>query len=278
MTVPLTALRERLPEVEGRRVEVIGDGWDSEVHVVDGSWVVRVPRRAQVAAEVRAEIALLAELGPTLPVAVPRVEAVGPAAEGWFAYRLIEGTPLRPGAPAGEVAAFLSALHRFPFDRAVELGVRRPDWEAALAGRLEEFSSRVLPLLDPDERALAERRFAEFWSDPAHFGFRPAVIHADLGPEHLLCGPDGRLVGVIDWTDAHIGDPALDFAWLLTGLGDRFAADLLDAYEGDVDATFVERAAFFHLLGPWYEVLYGVDFGLPEYVDSGLAGVRARLR
>jgi aminoglycoside phosphotransferase (APT) family kinase protein len=278
VAIPLNTLRERLPSLVGNRVDVIHDGWDSEVHVVDGTWVVRIPRRAQVAAEVRAEIALLAELGPTLPVAVPSAEAVGPAQEGWFAYRLIEGTPIQPGAPAAEVAAFLSALHRFPVERAADLGVRRPEWEAAVSGRLGEFSSRVVPMLEPHERALARRRFAEFLSDPANFSFRPALIHADLGPEHLLCDPDGRLVGVIDWTDAHIGDPALDFAWLLTGLGDRFAADLLAAYDGDVDATFAGRAAFFQLLGPWYEVLYGVDFGLPRYVESGLAGVRERLR
>lgn len=276
--VPLTALRERLPGLVGERVVAIGDGWDSEVHVVDGTWVVRVPRRPQVAAAVRAEIAFLRRVGPTLPVAVPRVEAVGPPEEGWFAYRLIEGTPIAPGAPAGDVAAFLSALHRFPVGRAVELGLPHPDWEESVGRRLDEFSTRVAPLLAPDERAQARRRFAEFRENPSNFRFRPAVIHADLGPEHLLCGADGRLVGVIDWTDAHVGDPALDFAWLLTGLGEKFGTDLLSAYEGEVGGTFFDRAAFFHLLGPWHEVLYGVDYGLPHYVESGLAGVRARLR
>jgi aminoglycoside phosphotransferase (APT) family kinase protein len=276
--VPLAALRERLPGLVGERVVPITDGWDSEVHVVDETWVVRVPRRPQVAAEFRAEIALLQELGPTLPVAVPRVEAVGPPDEGWFAYRLIDGVPIQRSAYAGEVAAFLTALHRFPVDRAVELGLRCPDWRESVCARLDEFTSRVVPLLEPDERALAERRFSEFRENPDNFAFRPAVIHADLGPEHLLCAPDGRLVGVIDWTDAHVGDPALDFAWLLTSLGARFASELLAAYEGEVGATFVDRAAFFHLVGPWYEVLYGVDFDRPRYVESGLAGVRERLR
>jgi aminoglycoside phosphotransferase (APT) family kinase protein len=276
--VPLAALREQLPGLVGEHVVGISDGWDSEVHVVDGTWVVRLPRRPQVAAAARAEIALLRELGPTLPLAVPHVEAVGPPEEGWFAYRLIEGTPIGPGAPAGEVAGFLSALHRFPVDRAVELGLPHPDWEQSLASRLDGFSSRVAPLLEPDERSLAARRFAEFREDRANFSFQPAVIHADLGREHMLCDPEGRLVGVIDWTDAHVGDPALDFAWLLTGLGARFASELLDAYEGEVDPTFVDRAAFYHLLGPWHEVFYGVVFGLPQYVESGLAGVRERLR
>ncbi len=276
--MPLAALREQLPGLVGDHVVAIADGWDSEVHVLDGTWVLRVPRRPEVAAEIHAEIALLRELGPTLPVTVPRVEAVGPPEDAWFAYRLIEGSPIRPGARAVEVAAFLSALHRFPVERAAELGLPCPVWEESVGRRLDEFSSRVTPLLEPPERSLADRRFAEFRENPANFAFRPAVIHADLGPEHMLCDPDGRLVGVIDWTDAHVGDPALDFAWLLKGLGASFAAELVAAYEGDVQATFVDRAAFFHLLGPWHEVLYGVDFGLPQHVESGLAGVRERLR
>jgi aminoglycoside phosphotransferase (APT) family kinase protein len=274
---PLAELREQLPGLVGERVETISEGWDSEVHVLDGTWIVRVPKRPQVAAEVRAEIALLAELGPTLPVAVPQAEAVGPPDEGWFAYRFIDGAPMRRAAQADGVAAFLSALHRFPVERAVELGIRRPDWTASLADRLDEFSSRVAPLLEPGERRRALDRFAEFQGEPANFAFRPALIHADLGPEHMLCDPAGRLVGVIDWTDAQVGDPALDFSWLLTGLGERFASELLEAYEGEIDEAFRARVAFSHLLGPWHEVLYGVDFGLPQYVESGLAGVRERL-
>src|SRR4029453_6567595 len=50
--------------------------------------------------------------------------------------------------------------------------------------------------------------------DEAHTltGFDPVAIHGDVLPEHLRCR-DGRLVGVIDWGDPRIGDPALDYAW-----------------------------------------------------------------
>jgi len=81
------------------------------------------------------------------------------------------------------------------------------------------------------------------------------------------------LTGVIDWSDAHIGDPAIDLAWLLYGSG-HFAA-VRDAYRAD--ETVCARARDWHQLGPWHEVLFGLDTDQPEFVASGLAGVRSRL-
>ena len=42
-----------------------------------------------------------------------------------------------------------------------------------------------------------------------------AVIHGDFTDDHILLeSVDGRLAGVIDFTDACLGDPAYDFAFL----------------------------------------------------------------
>ncbi len=44
---------------------------------------------------------------------------------------------------------------------------------------------------------------------------------------------DGEWIrAVTDWNDARIGDPALDLAWLLKGLGEVFGNELLAAYAG----------------------------------------------
>ena len=276
MTLPLAALRERIP-VTAARVDRMEQGWDFDVYVVDGEWMVRVPRRPAIARRVAAEVALLERLAPALPVAVPRFDAVGDDGVPWVAYRRLEGETLGPGADAGSVAAFLSALHAFPSEVAVAAGIPAPEPRAAMAEEVAEFEARVLPLLDPGERRRAAAAFRAYLEDDAGFDFRPAPIHADLGPEHLLFGPDGRLRAVIDWTDARIGDPALDFAWLLHGLGDAFADELIEAYAGRPDDALRERAGFFHMLGPWHEVTYGLAEGFPHYVESGLAGVRARL-
>jgi len=100
------------------------------------------------------------------------------------------------------------------------------------------------------------------------------LIHGDLGPDHLLVEGD-ELAGVVDWTDAKIGDPALDLAWVLHGSGASFAAALAATYGVTVELS--ERARGWHQLGPWHEVTYGIDTAQDAFVESGLAGLLDRL-
>ena len=39
-----------------------------------------------------------------------------------------------------------------------------------------------------------------------------ALAHADLHPGHLLLADDARVIGVLDWTEARVDDPAIDLA------------------------------------------------------------------
>ena len=42
---------------------------------------------------------------------------------------------------------------------------------------------------------------------------RLAICHGDFQPSNFLCA-DGRVTGVIDWENAHIGDPREELGWL----------------------------------------------------------------
>jgi len=250
-------------------VEVVEDGWDSLVLEVGGGWIVRVPRREEVRATLATEVRLLPELAPTLPVPIPRFELV---ARDGVAYRKLPGVPIDPSRAAlGEQAGrFLAALHAFPVERARELGV--PSHDLDWRDRYRTFTREVLDAAGPVLGPEAEAMVAQYLEDDANFAFAPRLLHADLGPAHLLA-VDDELTGVIDWGDARIGDPALDFAWLLQ---QPFAEAVLAAY-GDHDPELPERALFYHRLGPWYELHYGLFFDRPEFVESGLVGVRSRL-
>ena len=236
----------------------LDDGWDFKVLVVEDEWVVRWPRHRLAVEAIEKEVALLPALAPLLPVAVPQFEYV--SREPWLvAYRLIRGEPLVDEDPDG-VRAFLDALHGIGV---ADFPAPRPDWVEEYREQAEEFRRRVLPLLDVDERSRGEALLAE---TETLTGFEPAVTHSDLGPTHLRVR-DGRLAGVIDWGDARIGDPAIDYAWLLHG-----------PFPGwEVDDELRRRAVIYHRIGPWFEVHYGVFTERPQWVESGLAGVRERL-
>ena len=103
----------------------------------------------------------------------------------------------------------------------------------------------------------------------------PRLVHGDLGPEHIRV-VDDVVTGVIDWGDCGVGDPALDLAWTRYGSGPDFAAALEAAYSPDDEV--LARGVDWHLLGPWHEVLYGLDTDQPAYVESGLAGATTRLQ
>jgi aminoglycoside phosphotransferase (APT) family kinase protein len=245
----------------------VEDGYDFAVALVDGEWAFRFPRWDRPARMLEIEAALLPALGPALPVAVPRFEHVAREPEPFVAYRLIDGTPLQDEDPQG-IAAFLTALHAFD---AAGTPVDCPDTRSAFAEQCERFRETVAPLLEPGERGRAESLFAEAESLQ---GFEPALLHADLGPAHLLCR-NGRLVGVIDWSDTRIGDPALDFGWLLHR--HPRGEEILAAYGGPVDDGFRTRALFYHRLAPWFEADYGVFTKQLGHVTAGLAGIRERL-
>ena len=262
-------VEELFPQLRPRTVVAIEEGWDSLVLEVNGEWIVRLPRREQVREWLGTEIRVLPELAPMLPVPIPRFEHV---TEAGVAYRKLPGAPIDDPRPAlgHQAGRFLAALHAFPVERARKLGV--PSHDLDWRDRYREFTRQVLgaagPLLGPE----AEAMVAEYLDEDSNFAFAPRLIHADLGPAHLLADGD-ELTGVIDWGDVRIGDPALDFAWLLR---QPFADAVLAAY-GDHDAGLPKRALFFHRLGPWYELHYGLYFDKPEFVGSGLAGIRSRL-
>jgi aminoglycoside phosphotransferase (APT) family kinase protein/8-oxo-dGTP pyrophosphatase MutT (NUDIX family) len=248
-------------------------GWDSIMTVVEGRWIDRVPRFPDSAAQLTNETRLMPRLAPLLPLTAP-VPIVLEEAPLRVRHVMVPGfaAPVfmldaEDGRLMGE---FLRTLHDMPVNIYVESGI--PDEVAAraeLLATLERMLHRVLPLVPErlkDQGGELLRRIA--LRTPA------TLIHGDLGPEHVM-SQDGRITGVIDWSDARIGDPALDLSWALYGTPEPFAEAVVTAYGATDDE--LSRALDWYRLGPWYEVLWGQGPGGQEFIESGLSGVIERL-
>ena len=267
-------------------------GWDSLTLLVNGDTIVRFARRPDVAARLAREAALLPSLADALPLAVPRFTLTCPDPAGglrFVGYPAISGEPLSPDTvtPATETSlaeqlgAFLSALHGFPVAEAVRLGAEggtAADWRAELGRLYGEVRAHVLPrLADGDERARVEALWEGYLADDATFAFAPALIHRDLGTEHILHDPAGRLTGVIDWGDASIGDPAQDFIGVYRTLGADFARRVHAHYARRVDSTFWRRVRFYAAIVPFFEIIFGSLEGDEGHVAAGLAALRGQM-
>ncbi|HEX7166846.1 MAG TPA: phosphotransferase [Acidimicrobiales bacterium] len=262
-------------------IAAIEGGWASWTFDV-GGWIVRFPRNDDVADAARRELRLLPALAGRLPVATPV-----PTHEGmwrgrpFFAYRRIPGRPMgaTDGTPAflDALAGALRALHAFPVDEAAGLLGVDPTIAAWRRWYVDvwnaEFEPCALPALAPQLRAAVAE---EFWRVvDGDLAFAPTLTHRDLGPEHVLVDDStGLPVGVIDFEDASIGDPVMDFVAPVRLFG-RAAWDAL-ARGRDLGQAPEARLGFYTWCSALHHVVYGVREGVAAEVDSGIATLRAR--
>ncbi|MEV4262369.1 phosphotransferase [Kribbella sp. NPDC049584] len=242
------------------------EGWDSEAWI-EGPWIHRSPRRPAVRPRLLAEATLLPWLAPQLPLPVPVPELT----DSGVRHLMLPGSPFTDGRTAigRELGAFLKALHAVDLVEAVARGaLDAATADAEKASFLEDCRTQIVPLLPAEART----RALDLLDRVARV--RTSLIHCDLGPDHILM-TDGRITGIIDWTDAVIGDPALDLCWPLNDAPAAVRAGLLDVYQPTADQ--VERAADWARLSPWYGVHRGLLLNLPDDVADGLRDVLSRL-
>ena len=275
-------IRGGVPELDVSSLRFFAEGWDYELWEAGGGLLFRLPKREECVAPLAVEARLLAALAGRLPLAVPRPEHV---CDGFFSYRKLPGTSLartelNASSAAGAssaIGAFLTKLHAVPVDLAHGAGVTVYTTET-WRDHYREFRALcdrvVSPLLTAPERTAVDEFWNFFVEDDRHFAFRPALVHRDLGLEHILVDGDGDPSGVIDFADAAVGDPAIDFVALPhNGL----RRPTLAAYEGPVDGTFLDRVIAYWQIGPFHEVLYGIEIEDRTFAESGLEGVRERV-
>lgn len=220
---------------------VARQGHDNRTFRLGKDLVVRMPSAAGYVDAVAVEDRWLPVLAPHLPVPVPEPVAVGEPGEGypfaWSVRRWVSGEPLEPTgiaspAVAADVAGFLRALH----------GIRASDGPPA--GERTSFRGAHLSVYDRDvRRALAAIGWAidadaaeAIWEDALAWSWQaaPVWVHGDVAAANLLAS-GGRLVGVIDFGQMGVGDPACDLVLAWTGLDASGRRLLRDAVGLDDD-------------------------------------------
>lgn len=203
-------------------------------------WILRLPRRPDVMTRSKSEAAALAMLRHHLPIAVPDWQI--------FSEDLI-GYPMLPGLPGltfdpttyavtwhfdkdaplfvETLGAAIAALHAIPRVSATEAGMA-PNTVTDVRHKLRTDLDRVkgefkIPAAKWDD-------WQAWLSDDSYWPPVTVVVHGDLYVGHVMVQPDGRVVGMIDWTEARLGDPAIDLIGHIKGFGPESLPALIQAY------------------------------------------------
>lgn len=242
------AVASHAPRYHGVDLRELGGGLDHSAFLVR-DLVVRVADPG-ARAEVTREAELLRVVAAHLSVPVPVPRFADPI-HGVLGYQLLPGRPLlgraAPEGAAARLGRVLRELHGIP---RAEIGDCAPVDPAEPDEWLDDLRGPA-PLL----RILHATRLR---------AARELVLaHADLGAEHVL-ESDGQVTGIIDWADAAVTDPALDFARLYRDFGRAFLDAVLLAYGSDIP-EFRQRITFFARCAALEDLTCGRGSGREEY-------------
>ncbi|MDQ1041582.1 macrolide phosphotransferase [Streptomyces sp. V3I8] len=288
----LTTARDRGLELRRESAVLDETGWDFRVlHGVDtggARWILRVPRRPDVAAAVDVEARLLALVRDRLPVAVPHWRI---ADRELVAYPRLAGEPAasedvvtfrlhwridRQNPPQSYVEALgrcMAALHATPVEEAAATGipVRRLDGVRARFGEQLVLGRAELGMHDT-----WWGRGRRWLDDDALWSPRSVLVHGDLHPGHTLVDDTGNLVGVLDWSDAEVGDPGTEFVEAARKFEPSMLDDLLAAYAAHGGQTWPGLARHVREGIAFAPLTLGV-LGLTSDQERYVEAARARL-
>ncbi len=235
-------------------VAPLGGGASNAMFLVDrgeGHWVLRRPSRVALERAnegMRREYRLLAGLGGT-DVPHPAVVALCDDHEvlGCTFYLMERVNGVNP-LPVPEALDDEEHRSQVAFAMVDALGrLHEVDWESAGLGDLghpEHFHERQVArwsrqLASYEGRQMPGIEQVTAWLEanlPDHF--EPTIMHGDFHMLNALIAPDppGRVVAILDWETATIGDPLLDLAgfcevWIpATGEGWPSTEELVERY------------------------------------------------
>ncbi|HUI48196.1 MAG TPA: phosphotransferase family protein [Acidimicrobiia bacterium] len=224
--------------------------------ISDGTtqWVLRRPPLGHVlptAHDMAREYKVLTALAPTA-VPVPKTNAfcddVTVNDAPFYVMQLVDGQILRTAADIAALSRdearrcsevlidVLAAIHAVDYDAVGLSDFGRPDGYVERQVRRwgeqwERSKTRELPAIDE----LARRLRAAIPQSPP-----PTIVHGDYRLDNTMLAPDdpGKIVAVLDWEMATLGDPLADLGLYLL----YYVRD--DAQAGNVGATISPEAGF----------------------------------
>jgi aminoglycoside 2''-phosphotransferase len=240
------------------------DAFDHDVFVVNEEWVFRFPRTDGDREHLAREIAFLDKAASSFEANVPKYTYV--SKRGDFAgYPMINRYVLSPWEfrklddgkkrdAVDQLTAFVSTFHTLDAEEFVPYERRQREEFIGFDRRVRAaLVEQLFPKLDQQETKTIE----DFYESLADlFRVEPSVCptHGDLYAFNVVWDEHSSKIGVIDFSDLVMGDPANDFE-VFFDYGREYAEIAYEGYVGTKDSRFLERAEAYYRLHAIYTLL-----------------------
>lgn len=219
-------LNSQFPQISIETLELVGNGWDNTVFLVNDTWIFRFPRREEAVELLLTENKALPLFADKLNIVIPKPKFFGEPSKDFCwpfsGYKFIDGqaaylmnlTREERSALAEPLALFLRQLHQLPVDTQIK-AVLRNDPIARLnvkniKKRLANYSTLVKDSSLDDYKSAID--FALSSCQDLEFDKKERVIHGDLYSRHIILDSKKQISGIIDWGDTMIDEPTIDLS------------------------------------------------------------------
>ncbi|MED1781045.1 macrolide 2'-phosphotransferase MphJ [Brevibacillus fortis] len=248
---------------------------------IDGvPWVLRQPRRDDVIETARYEKKVLDLVSSQLSVEVPDWQV---HTSEFIAYPILAGTPMAtinmetknydwylnpeslPELCIQTWAEALVELHGIHDDLARDAGIRVKQ-PSEVRESLREKMNEVKRVFGVSQ--MLWDRWQKWLADDTFWPAHSALVHGDLHPGHILVAENGKVTGLLDWTEAEVADPSIDFTVFYMLFGDTGLADFINRYEkagGRVWPRMHEHIAEMTSAYPIILAIFALKSGLEEF-------------
>jgi len=246
------------------------------------NWVLRIPRRETLAPQIQQEKNILERVRANLSISVPDWTMVS---SEFIAYPLLKNKPVITFDPGTyevtwnigpdrknhftcSLAGILCEIHRIPCAGAQSAGLKSSTIDGVRQEILEDIETVKMEIGMRENLETRWRRWVD--SDEYWPGFT-SFVHGDLYAGHILSDPLGNVTGMIDWSEAQISDPSMDFSGHLAVFDEQSLQLLITEYEkqgGRVWKKMLEHCLERHAASPLKYGVYALKTNLDEHIQA----------
>lgn len=249
----ITKINKVFPELEWKKTKFITSGWDHNILLLDNNLVVRMPKNNDAKKRIMVDFCLLTHLQNKIDANIP-IPFLKDVKSKIVIYKAVNGTTLsedqykklsqsEKAKFAKHISTFLSQLHKTSINNASKCGIPKKNIIDINREVIHNAKLIYSHLSHQEKNSLDNfiKRRKEILKEN-----KPRLIHGDLTSENIFFNKNNtNKIGIIDFSDAVIDDPARDFSALFS-YGDQFVTEVIKSYDVTPKKKIFERGLIYY--------------------------------